>query len=163
MPFYMAAFSANICSHVVWSRPHTSESVSRRDPPILSILILQSRMDLVVVVAHFIFPIVSTDKSLLSTLTALPTWLRCCYVAVRLLVSSKSLGLRHPTSTVPSPLSVRQKSFVTTRLKYSSTMPAGYFKPHSHVASIFLHAATTPLSDFFLFFSSPYLLVLSGR
>ena len=46
--FRMAASPAHISSHVVWSRPHTSESVSRRDPliqKVLSILILHSLMD----------------------------------------------------------------------------------------------------------------------
>ena len=49
MLFRMAASPAHISSHVVWSRPQTSESESRRDPPILSILILHSLMDLVAV------------------------------------------------------------------------------------------------------------------
>jgi len=38
-------------------RPQTSESVSRRDPPILSILILHSLMDLVAA-AQLSFPVV---------------------------------------------------------------------------------------------------------
>jgi len=52
MLFRMAASPAHISSHVVWSRFHTSESVSRSDPEILWILILHSLMYLVVAAVH---------------------------------------------------------------------------------------------------------------
>jgi len=45
-------------------------------------------------------------------------------VAVLLLVSTKSLWLRHPTSTVPFPQAVQQKSRTTTRLRRSLTLLA---------------------------------------
>jgi len=78
MLFHMTASPAHISSHVVWSRPHTSESVSRRDPPIPSILILHSRMDLVAA-AQLSFPVVCTDASLLSNCSAYVTeMLLCC-------------------------------------------------------------------------------------
>jgi len=57
MLFRMAASLAHISSHVVRSRPQTSEFVSRRDPPILSILILHFLMDLVAA-AQLSFPVV---------------------------------------------------------------------------------------------------------
>ena len=75
MLFRMAAFPAHISSYVVWSRPQTS--VSRRDPPILSILILHSLMDLVTA-AQLSFPVVCADASLLSNCPAHLTVLLCC-------------------------------------------------------------------------------------
>jgi len=69
MLFRMAASPAHVSSHVVWSKPHTSESVSRRDPLILSILNLHSLMDLVAA-AQLIFQVVCTDASLLSNCSA---------------------------------------------------------------------------------------------
>ena len=78
MLFRMAVSPAHISSHVVWSRPQTSETVSRRDPPILSILILHSLMDLVAA-AQLSFPAVCTDASLLSNCSAHVTeMLLCC-------------------------------------------------------------------------------------
>ena len=78
MLFHMAASPAYISFHVVWSSPHTSESVSRCDPPILSILILHLLMDLVAA-AQLIFPVVCTDASLLSNCSAHVTeMLLCC-------------------------------------------------------------------------------------
>ena len=47
MLFRIAASPVHISSYIVWSRPHTSESVDICDSPILSILILHSLMDLV--------------------------------------------------------------------------------------------------------------------
>jgi len=76
--FLMGVSSAHISSHVVWSRPHTSESVCRRDPLILSILILHSLMDLVAS-AQLSFPVVWTDASLLSNCSAhVIEMLLCC-------------------------------------------------------------------------------------
>jgi len=49
--------------------------------------------------------------------TALPTWLRCCSAAVLLLVSTKSLWLRDPASTVPFPQLVQQKSCMNNCLR----------------------------------------------
>ena len=64
--------------HVVWSRPYTSESGSRHDPPFLSILILHSLMDLVVA-DQLILPVVCTDANQLSNCSANMTkMLLCC-------------------------------------------------------------------------------------
>jgi len=63
-------------------------------------------------------------------------WLRCCSAAVLLLVSTKSLRLRHPTSTVLFPRSVQRKSRITTRLRCVLILPACFFR---HV--LMLHAS----------------------
>ena len=82
--------------------------------------------------------------------TALPTWLRCCsdavlleiiidlpfgfpinnIISLLLLVSTKSLRLRHPTSTVPFPrlVQLEQKSRITTRLRCGLSLPAWFFR-----------------------------------
>ena len=59
--------------------------------------------------------------------TALHTWLRYCFAAVLLLVSTKSLLLRHPTSTVPFHQLVQQKSCITTSLRWGLALPAWLF------------------------------------
>ena len=60
--------------------------------------------------------------------TALPTLLRFCSAAVLLLVSTKSLRLRHPTSTVPFPQLVQQISRITIRPRCGLTLPAWCFR-----------------------------------
>jgi len=142
MLFRMAASPAHISSHVVWSRPHTSESRSRHDPPILSILILHSLMDLVAA-AQLIFPMVCTDASLLSNCFANVTeMLLCCSAfasldqkspverthirylwwpgVLGLSVINKHLAhlrLRHLTSIVQFAQFIQQKGRITNRPK----------------------------------------------
>ena len=81
-------------SHVLWSRPHTSESVSRRDPPILSILILHSPMDLVAA-AQLNFPVACTDASLLSNCSAHVTEMLLCCSAFASLDQKSSVASSH--------------------------------------------------------------------
>ena len=103
---------------------------------------LRSPMDLVAA-AQLIFPVVCTDAVLVCCPTALPTWLRCWSAAVLLLVSTKSLQLRQPTSTVPFPQLVQQKSCITTRLNCNLTVPAGFFNHILMSNATDRHAATT--------------------
>jgi len=102
----MAASPAYISSYIVWSTPYTSEHVSRRDPPILSILILHSIMDLIAA-AQLIFPVVYTDASLLSNYFAHVTEMVLCCSAFASL--DQKSPARPPTSTVPFPQFVQQK------------------------------------------------------
>ena len=122
----------------------TSESVSRRDPPILSIIILHSLIDLVAA-AQLSFPLVCTEASLLSNCSAHVTEMLLCGSAF-LLVSTKSLRLRHPTSTDPFPQLVQQKSRITN---HSSKVQLDHvrmvFLDTSYVACISRHTATTPV------------------
>jgi len=83
MLFRMATSPALISFYVVWSRPHTSESVSRRDYPILLILILHSLVNLVAAAQH-ILPGVCTDVEWLSSSSARVTkMLHCCSAFAR--------------------------------------------------------------------------------
>jgi len=115
MLFHMAASPAHISSHVVLSRPHTSESIFRRDPQILLIHILYSLMHLVAA-DQTTSPLVCTVASLLSNCSAHVTEIFLCCSA------STSLDQKSPVASChfhfPFPQLVQQKSrIVSTLLK----------------------------------------------
>jgi len=101
MLFRMAASPAHISSHVVWSKPNSSESVSRRDPPILSILIFYCLIDLVDA-AQLIFPVVCTDASLLSNCSVHLTEMLLCCSAVASLDQKSPVPSSHFHSSISS-------------------------------------------------------------
>ena len=115
---------AHISSQVVRSRPHTSESVSRHDPPILLNIILHSLMD-VVAAAQLIFPVVCTDASLLSNCSAHVTEMWLCCSAFASLDQKSQVASSHFHSSISS--IVQQKSRITTSLRSGWTLPAWLF------------------------------------
>ena len=117
MLFRMAASPAHSSSHVIWSRPHTSESVSRRDPPIFSILILHSLMDLVAV-AQLTFPVVCTDASLLSNCSAFVTEMLLCCSAFASLDQKSLVALSHFHSSISSISSTKESHNHSSKVRF---------------------------------------------
>ena len=123
MLFRMAASPAYVSSHVVLSRPHTSESIYRRDPPILSILILHSLMDLLAA-AQLIFAVVCTDASLLSNCSAHVTEILLCCSAYASLDQKSPVASSHFHSSISSISSTKESH------NHSSKV---HFKPASMI------------------------------
>jgi len=118
MLFRMAASPAHISSHDDWSRPHTSESVSRRDPPILSILILHSLMD-VGASAQFNFPVVGTDASLLSNCSAHVTQMLLCCSAFASLDQKSLVASSHFHSSISSISSAKESHNYSSKVQFN--------------------------------------------
>ena len=114
----MAASPAHISSHVVWSRPYTSESVSRRDSLILSILILHSLMDLVAA-AQLSFPVVCTDASLLSYCSLHVTKMLFCWSAFASLDQKSPVVSSHFHSTISSIIPTKESHNYSSKVRFN--------------------------------------------
>jgi len=125
MLFCMAASPAHISSHVAWSRPHTSESVSRRDPPILSILILHSLMDLLLHPSSFfqcyltVCTTVCTDASLLSNCSAYVTEMLLCCSAFASLDQKSPVASSHFHNFIASIGSAKESHNHSSKMRFN--------------------------------------------
>jgi len=143
----MAASPIHISSHVVWSRPHTSESVSRRDPPILSIHILQSLMDLVAT-AQLSFPVVCIDASQLSNCSAPVTEMLLCCSAFASLDQKSLVVSSHFHTSISSIISTKASHKHSSKVRFKlghcsvdtprihifeeDSVLSNFFAPHCH-------------------------------
>ena len=106
------------------SRSDTSESVSRHDPPILSILNLQSPMDLVAA-AQLIFPVICTDASLLSNCSAHVTEILLCCSAFASLDQKSPVASSHFHSSISSISSAKELHNHWSKVRFA--LPAWLF------------------------------------
>ena len=100
------------------SRSDTSESVSRHDPPILSILNLQSPMDLVAA-AQLIFPVICTDASLLSNCSAHVTEILLCCSAFASLDQKSPVASSHFHSSISSISSAKDSHDHSSKVRFN--------------------------------------------
>jgi len=140
----------NALSHGCFSCPHQlpcclieTPYLCRCDPPILSILILHSLMDLVAA-AKLIFLVECTDASLLSNCSAHLTEMLLCCSAFASLDQKFPLASSHFHSSISSISSTKESHNHSSKVQLNPG--SRIFKPHPHVACISRHVATTSVS-----------------